>query len=297
MVSFVHWPTSVWVAIGLAPFAGSLLYGFVKESKEGSWIGLAAALGAHVAFVLLVPLAEPEDDDPVPELIELEVYTPPEPPPPPQTPEPEPVVETEAPPEAPTAEAPQPPEPKPRRKTRRPRNPKPDQPAAANDAPSAPKRFDMSQLNQGASSGVTVHAGSGGGSTLGGDPNGKGNGRGRQPSPSPKPSGGPDAGTAKGPGWAPASQVRIQRLPIPKSVPRRECPATKEGVQGTVFLTVQVRRDGSVRKVKVNKGIGHGCDAIAVAALRKAKFKPAQSNANKAVDFEIRYEYVFRLAQ
>ena len=37
-------------------------------------------------------------------------------------------------------------------------------------------------------------------------------------------------------------------------------------------------------------------DKIAAAALRKSKFKPAQSNANKAVDFEIRYEYVFRLA-
>ncbi len=155
----------------------------------------------------------------------------------------------------------------------------------------------MSQLNQGASSGVTVHAGSGGGSTLGGDPNGSGNGRARQPKPTTQASGGGDGGPSKGTGWAPASQVRIQRLPIPKSVPRRECPATKDGVEGTVFLTVQVRRDGSVRKVKVTKGIGHGCDAIAVAALRKAKFKPAQSNANKAVDFEIRYEYVFRLAR
>lgn len=295
MLSILHWPTSVWVAIGLAPFAGSLIYGFIKESKERSWIGLAAALGAHVAFVLLVPLAEPEEEDPIARVIELEVYTPPEPTP---TPEPEPAVEPiEAPSAAPSTEPPPAPQPKQRRKPRRPRPTQQSQPAPANDSPPAPKRFDMSQLNQGASSGVTVHAGSGAGSTLGGDPNGSGNGRARQPKPTAQQSGDGDGGPSKGPGWAPASQVRIQRLPIPKSVPRRECPATKEGVEGTVFLTVQVRRDGSVRKVKVTKGIGHGCDAIAVAALRKAKFKPAQSNANKAVDFEIRYEYVFRLAK
>lgn len=296
MSSIAHWPASVWVAIGLAPFAGSLLYGFIKESKERSWIGLAAALLAHLGFVLLVPFAEPEDEDPVPRIIELEVYTPPEPEPPPPEPEPEPEPELEPPTEVPQAETPKPPEPK-RPKPRRKRAPKPSQPAPENDTPPAPKRFDMSQLNQGSSSGVTVHAGSGGGNTLDGNPNGSGTGRRRPAKPTTEPPGAGGGDASKGRGWAPASQVLVQRLPVPKSVPRRECPATKDGVEGTVFLTVQVRRDGSVRKVKVTKGIGHGCDAIAAAALRKAKFKPAQSNANKAVDFEIRYEYVFRLAQ
>ncbi len=294
MLPLDHWPASVWVAIGLAPFAGSLLYGFVKESKERSWIGLAAAIAAHLAFVLLVPFAEPTPDDPVPSVIELEIYEPPkEPPPPPPEPEPEPIEEP-----VPTdVETPKPPEPQARPKKRRKSPPKPTQEPPPNQEPPAPKRFDMSQLNSGSSSGVTVTPGSGGGSTLDGDPKSRGKGRGRPPGPPGNSDDGGGGTAPKGRGWAPASQVFVQRLPVPKSVPKRECPATKDGIEGTVFLTVQVRRDGSVRKVKVTKGIGHGCDAIAAAALRKAKFKPAQSNANKAVDFEIRYEYVFRLAQ
>ena len=42
-------------------------------------------------------------------------------------------------------------------------------------------------------------------------------------------------------------------------------------------------------------GLGHGCDTIAKKALRKAKFKPARANNGQAVDFEIPYEYEFRL--
>lgn len=151
----------------------------------------------------------------------------------------------------------------------------------------------MSQLNQGTASGVTVHSGSGGGSTLDGDPRHRGSGTPRNTEAPPATS------TPKASGdraWAPASQVFVQKLPVPRSVPKRQCPATKKGVEGTVFLKVQIRRDGTVRKVKVTRGIGHGCDELAAAALRKAKFKPALSDANKAVDFEIRYEYVFRLS-
>ena len=67
------------------------------------------------------------------------------------------------------------------------------------------------------------------------------------------------------------------------------------GKEGTVVLAVQVRRDGTVRRATVRSGIGHGCDEIAAAALRAARFEPATDGAGAPVDFELDYEYAFRL--
>lgn len=293
MTPLDQWPTSLWVALGLAPFAATLLHGFVRESKSKSWFGIAAATAGHAAFLAWVPRVEPATTarPPAPK---IELYDVPEAPEPETEPEPEPEPALETEPEPVPAERPKTRRQKPRRKDSKQPNqrPAPDAPASP-EPPAGPKRFDMSQLNQGAASGVTVHSGSGGGSTLEGDPRNRGRG--------PRKGAAPQTTTAPSTGhgdraWAPASQVFVQKLPVPRSVPKRQCPATKKGVEGTVFLKVQVRRDGSVRKVNVTRGIGHGCDELAAAALRKAKFKPALSDANKAVDFEIRYEYVFRLS-
>ena len=81
-----------------------------------------------------------------------------------------------------------------------------------------------------------------------------------------------------------------------KNPPKIECPAVKElGIEGVVKLAVQIRKDGSIRSVKVKKKLHPGCDKIAQKAVRKAKFKPARANNGQAVDFEIPYEYEFRL--
>jgi protein TonB len=83
---------------------------------------------------------------------------------------------------------------------------------------------------------------------------------------------------------------------VPVSVPEVKCPAVREqGVTGTVILEVQVQRDGRVRSVTVAKGMGFGCDKIAAAALRKARFEPARSGDGQPADYELRYEYVFEL--
>ena len=64
------------------------------------------------------------------------------------------------------------------------------------------------------------------------------------------------------------------------------------------MLRVQVRKNGTVRSAKVIKGIGNGCDAIAVKALKKTKFKPAVGTDGKSADFEIaRYEYVYKASR
>jgi len=303
------WPTSVWVAAALGPLGAYLLYGFIKESKGRSGIALAVAAAAHVAFVLLIPAAPPKRAKP-PRVMEIELVAPEPPPPPPPTPpepkpepEPEPTPQPEAPevePKPPTPDVP--PEPKPRKARKTKTKPKTNAEPAQTPKPAGPKRFDLSQLNLPGDSGVSVNHGSGGGDTLGGDPRNNGKAKpNRAPAAPGKGSenGSAGSGTKAGGGkaWAPASQVFISQLPMPRSVPKRQCPATKDGVEGTVFLKVQVRRDGTVRKVTVTKGIGNGCDAIAVAALKKAKFKAARSNANKNVDFEIRYEYAFSLTR
>lgn len=155
-------------------------------------------------------------------------------------------------------------------------------------------RFDASNLTAvGGTSGVVVQSGVHTGGVPGGAPGGKGKKDVRKP--------GPREGTGTGTGkteapWAPHSEIFVQKLPGVLKVPHIECPASaREGVEGTVVLKVQVRKDGTVRKVKISKGIGHGCDTIAKNALRKARFKPAVATNGKPVDFELRYEYAFRI--
>lgn len=286
------WPASVWVGAAMAPIAGYLLYGFIKANHERAAIAIVAAAMVHVAFALLVPIPPPAQEGP-PALMEIELLEPAAARAEPATaPEPKPEIEPDVPdPETPEAAKELNKDPPKPRKKRLERAKKPTQDAAK--TPPGPKRFDASQLNPNGTSGINVRSGPGGGSTLQGDPLNRGSGR-----DAPKRAGngkgaGPGSPTGDGKAWAPASQVFIQKLPVPTSVPKRDCPAAKTGVLGSIFLKVQVRRDGSVRRVRLVKGIGHGCDKVAIRALKQAKFKPATSSANTPVDFEIRYEYVF----
>ena len=96
--------------------------------------------------------------------------------------------------------------------------------------------------------------------------------------------------------WEPRGELYIRDLPQVLSVPQEQCAAVQElGIQGVVILTVQVRRDGSIKDVKISKDIGHGCGKVAARALRRAKFKPAVATNGQPADFELRYEYEFQL--
>ena len=204
----------------------------------------------------------------------------PKPPPPPEEPEPKP-------PE------PKPPEPRPPQPSRpRPANKRPVARAPVDPKPQVdepPPRFELpsDQVVRGSNSGVAVNVGSGG-SRADGEGTSKGKGT-RAPATE----------TAPGaPPWEPAGDLTIMRLPAPVRVPEIKCPAVREqGVTGTVVLSVQVRRDGSIRRVRVVKGMGYGCDRIAATALRRAKFKPAVASNGKPADYELRYEYVFALQE
>ena len=48
--------------------------------------------------------------------------------------------------------------------------------------------------------------------------------------------------------------------------------------------------------MSIAKGIDKSCDAIAVKALKQAKFKAAVATDGKPADYELRYEYEFRPA-
>ena len=297
-------PALVALTAGGVLTGGVVLWRFVQAQRRRASISLVVALvghGAFVGLVMLLDLMRGEEPPPRPKPRVFEVATVPEPPPPkPQTPE---LPKPEPEPEAPEPEAPKPePKPKPKKPPKRrakPRaakaEPKPAPAAPATpDAP--PLRFSSKMTTKGGSSGVTVRTGP--------TTEGRSGGRGEPGSGRTKAGGGtggegtapaPSSGTAKD-GWKPASGVQVKRLPVPSNVPRVSCPATKTGgVVGTVALKVQVRANGTVRRVRVTKGIGHGCDEIAKRALKKARFEPAVRTDGKAADYELRYEYVFEI--
>ena len=91
--------------------------------------------------------------------------------------------------------------------------------------------------------------------------------------------------------------VTVKMLPRPVSVPRLPYPeaARRQGIEGTVKLEVTIGKDGRVLKVRVIRGVGFGLDEVAVAALKRARFKPAVGSDGKPMVYTIRYRYTFRL--
>jgi protein TonB len=270
------------ILIVLAAVAGYFVYDFIREAKGRSGVAIVGAIIGHVLLVLFLSLdlagrlgcnvsaSEPELIEF--EIAEIEQPKPEEPEPEepePEEPEPEPEVKPQEPP----------PQPKPK-KAQEP--PPPQQPV--NPEPAPAKRWDLSSTGTG---NVIVPQGTGGEYGGSGKPDSKGPGKS-------KPTGDP-AGDEKGEApWQPRSELYIKSMPDPVKVPKIDCPATAQlGVQGDVILKVQIARDGKIRSVKLVKGIGHGCDEVAIKALEQARFKPAIGTNGQAVDFELRYEYAF----
>jgi len=276
------------ILVALAAVAGYLVYDFVREHRGRSGVAIIGAIIGHILLLLFLSLDVPGKlgcgvEPGGTELIEFEVAQieepePPEPEPEPEQEEPkqeEPEVKPEVKPKV---------EQKPKPKPKKAPEPQPD-PSPAEPAPA--KTFDLTTTGHGGD--VVVQQGDGSGEYGGtGKPGSKGKGKGKQPVGDPK---GEDDGKAP---WQPRSELFIKDLPKVVKVPKIECPATAElGVQGDVILKVQIDREGKIRKVKVVKGIGQGCDQVAIKALKKARFKPAVGTNGKPVDYELRYEYAF----
>ena len=59
--------------------------------------------------------------------------------------------------------------------------------------------------------------------------------------------------------------------------------AKRNKLQGTVVLEVEVLKDGSIRDIRVRRGVGGGLDEAAIEAVRKVRFQPGKSSG-QAVD-------------
>jgi protein TonB len=95
----------------------------------------------------------------------------------------------------------------------------------------------------------------------------------------------------------PAEIVTVKRMPRALSVPRAAYPepARRRGLQGEIQLSVTVGTDGAVLDVELKKGIDPELDALAIDALRRARFAPAVGSDGKPMRYTIVYRYVFRL--
>ncbi|MEW6684703.1 MAG: TonB family protein [Candidatus Edwardsbacteria bacterium] len=68
--------------------------------------------------------------------------------------------------------------------------------------------------------------------------------------------------------------------------------ARQAGIKGKVFVQMLVGADGTVKEVKVLKGIGGGCDEAAIAAAKKFKFKPG-TRGGKPAEYWVSYPFKF----
>jgi protein TonB len=274
------------ILIVLAAIAGYLVYEFIRDAKGRSSVAIVGAVLGHVLLVLFLSLDIPGRlgcgfEDPGLVLVEFEVAQVEEKKPEPEKKEEEPPKQEE--PDPPPTEV-KPKEPPPK-KPKKAEEPKPEEPPKQ-EAP--PKRWDLSQTTTGGNSGVVVEQGSGGEYGGAGKPDSKGKEKGQSGG---DPKGDEDGTETK---WQPRSELFIKDMPQAVKVPKIECPATAElGVQGDVILKVQITAEGKIRDVKLVKGIGQGCDQVAIKALKQARFKPAIGTNGKPVDFELRYEYAF----
>lgn len=71
--------------------------------------------------------------------------------------------------------------------------------------------------------------------------------------------------------------------------------ATEYGIQGTVFVTFIVEKDGSVTNVKVIRGIGGGCDEESVRIIKLMPNWIPAKHAGKAVRFRFTMPIYYRL--
>ena len=71
--------------------------------------------------------------------------------------------------------------------------------------------------------------------------------------------------------------------------------AKELGVEGTVYVMAFIDENGNINDAIVIKGIGAGCDGVAVDAIKQAKFSPAK-NKGQAVKAKLSLPIKFKLS-
>jgi protein TonB len=72
--------------------------------------------------------------------------------------------------------------------------------------------------------------------------------------------------------------------------------ARESGIQGKVFVTFVVEKDGSITDVKVLRGIGGGCDEEAVRVIKGMPKWSVGKQRGKPVRVQFNMPIVFKLA-
>jgi TonB family protein len=101
----------------------------------------------------------------------------------------------------------------------------------------------------------------------------------------------------------PAETAAAVKTPVPttpvevlfKPTPAYTDEARARGIQGDVVLEVEFSSAGTLRVIRVVRGLGHGLDELAVQAAGQIKFKPALENG-RPVDVKANVFIVFRLS-
>lgn len=126
------------------------------------------------------------------------------------------------------------------------------------------------------------------------DPVDAGNGKGADPNPNPNPdnTGGGGTGGDDNNGNENDIAIVVDYMPVfegdlkkylSKNISYPEL-AKEAGISGTVYISFVIDEEGNVTNVKLLRGIGGGCDEVALEAVKKMpKWKPGRNKANKPV--------------
>ncbi|MBY0496032.1 MAG: TonB family protein [Cyanobacteria bacterium] len=110
------------------------------------------------------------------------------------------------------------------------------------------------------------------------------------------------AGFDQAPAQTPQRAAAVPEAPkiLPVEVRSKPTPvytdkARELKIEGDVILEVEFLATGSLRVIRVVKGLGYGLDEAAMKAAEQIQFKPAQ-DGGRPVDFKTTVHIVFRLA-
>lgn len=95
---------------------------------------------------------------------------------------------------------------------------------------------------------------------------------------------------------ATGNKVEVTKLPrfIVMGKPAYPLAARRANIEGEVILRVDITATGQLKNIEVAKGIGHGCDEAAMAALRQSKASPAYVG-DKAVSVRLQIPFMFKI--
>jgi TonB family protein len=93
---------------------------------------------------------------------------------------------------------------------------------------------------------------------------------------------------------APATAVDQKPIPLNNPQPRYTEEARKAKIQGTVIARVLVGADGSVKSVRISRGLSYGLDEQAIQAAYQIRFRPAMK-AGQPVSFWVPVQIEFNL--